>query len=377
MIVEEKQKKEQELSLLEQIRDSLENVETRLQDNILEIPEWEVSLRAETAGLEEYSAVLAYFLSSPRWDRELFECCAGMGQDQQSAIGMAQGSFLFGMLDGVRAMSEGERIAEIQSEFAGSVHQWDVYQSNLVGMGEMPEETDAQVLWNLLREEIVKRLGNQKLCYVKVYCAKNGEEITGECRVNDVAIPALGKMIEDYARGWKTKSFGSQKQFFFLRQREETYTPYPHTQGEIGEAVGTALELYRQCLTEGDDRKYLSLLEERLKDTSLVEELHAFLPELCAENAFPAVGCGETVGIACRGTQSTVYKSQLASYYWISWALEEALRNDFPNRLFSALVSASAMYHAVSQAREKGADLAKEGGSLSVCFNFSDRYVLR
>ena len=374
-MIEDKQKKEQEL--LEQIRDSLENVETRCRDNLLEIPEWDVSLRMELAGLEDRSAVLVYFLNSPKWDRELFECSAGLGQDQESAIGMAQGSFLFGMLDGVRAMSEGERIGEIQSEFAGSTHKWDVYQSNLVGMGEMPEETDAQVLWKLLREEVIKRLGNQRLCYIKVYCAKNGEDITGECRINDVAVPARGLLVEDFARGWKTKSFGSQKQFFFLCQQEETYTPYPHTQEEVACAVQTALRLYQQCLSQADDRRYLSLLEEELKDSSLVEELHAFLPELCAENAFPAVHCGETVGIACRGTQTTVYKSQLASYYWISWALGEALQGDFPNGLFSALVSASAMYHAVSQAKEKGADLAGEGGSLSVCFSFSDRYVLR
>lgn len=374
-MIENKQKKEQEL--LEQIRDSLENVETRCRDNLLEIPGWDVSLRMELAGLEDRSAVLVYFLNSPKWDRELFECSAGLGQDQVSAIGMAQGSFLFGMLDGVRAMSEGECIGEVQSEFAGSAHKWDVYQSNLVGMGEMPEETDAQVLWKLLREEVVKRLGNQRLCYIKVYCAKNGEDITGECRINDVAVPALGKLVEDYARDWKTKNFGSQKQFFFLRQQEETYTSYPHTQEEVAGAVQTALRLYQQCLSEVDDRRYLSLLEEKLKDSSLVEEIHAFLPELCAENAFPAVRCGETVGITCRGTQTTVYKSQLASYYWISWALEEALQGDFSNGLFSALVSASAMYHAVSQAKEKGADLAGEGGSLSVCFSFSDRYVLR
>lgn len=373
---EEIQKKEREL--LEELGDTLEDTDTYYRGDTLEIPAWDVSVQLEIEQLTDQSAVLNYYLDSPGWDRRLFECCAGIGKDQQQAIGMAQGSFLFGMLDGVRAMAQEGRTSQLESDFAGIHHQWDVYQSNLVGMGEMPKDTSATDIWELIREGVRKRIGGQKICYVKVYCAKNGGDITGECRINDVPILELSDVMSDYARKWKTKSFGSQKQFFFLLQREETYVPYPYAEEDIADAVHTALKLYGKNFTCGEDnQQYLALLEEEVKDASLAEELCNFLPEMCAENAFPAVQSGEMVGIFQGKDQASVYKTQLASYYFIYNALMEELRHDFPNELFGFLVSASSMYNAVRGASEKGADLAKDGGRIFISYGFSDNYRLR
>lgn len=370
-------KHSKEHELLEKIEELIqEGTDTYRQGNSLEIPAWDVSIQVEINQLSDNGAVINYYLDSPQWDRQVFECCAGAGQDQQMAIGMAQGSFVFGMLDGIRAMAQEAPLSEMETEFADSRHEWEVYQSNLVGMGDMPQDTDAENIWELLQDEIQKRIGGQKLCYVKAYCAKNGDEIIGECRINDMPIPELGKIMSDYARSWKTKGFGSQKQFFFLLQKEETHIPYPYTEEDIAEAVHMAISLYHKCINDESDTRYLELLQEELEDSDLVEELRNFLPEMCAQHAFPAIQCGEKIGICCGDVQTDVYKTQLASYYFIYKALVKELYDDFPNELFSALVSTSSMYNAVSRAKEKGAFL-DEGGKMFISYGFSDNYQLR
>lgn len=369
-----KQMKEQEL--LEQIGDMLENIDTYCRGERLEIPSWDVSIRLEIAQLSDRNAVLNYYLDSPQWDRELFECCAGIGQDQQQAIGMAQGSFLFGILNGIGTMAEDEPFDEIETVFDGVSHKWDVFQSYLVGMGESPKDSDANKIWTLLQDGIKKRVGGQKLCYVKVYCAKNGEDITGECRINDVPIPELSDILSEYAEKWDTKDFGSQKQFFFLRQLDETYVPYPYTEEDIADAVHIAVQLYQKCLKDPDDSRYRALLTEQLNDQSLAEEIRNFLPEMCAENAFQAIQSMECIGIFRGERQTDVYKTQLASYYWINKALQEEFQRSFPNELFSAFVSVSSMYGAVCKAKEKGADLTK-GGRMFISYGFSENYCLR
>ena len=130
-------------------------------------------------------------------------------------------------------------------------------------------------------------------------------------------------------------------------------------------------------MDDEDDSRYLGLLEGVLQDVSLVEELRNFLPEMCAENAFPAVQSGEMIGIVRGSEQLEVYKTQLASYYSIYRALLEELRHNFPNSLFSAFVSTSSIYNAVIGAKEKGADLEKSGGRIFVSYGFSEHYQIR
>lgn len=365
-------------SILISMQSLLAGEQCEIRDGALILPEWRISIRPEIAQLKEQTAVLDFYVDSPDWDRALFECSAALGSDRKQALGMAQGSFLFGMLDGIRAMVKNSPSAQLETVFAGTPHRWVMYQSNVVGMGETPQNHEASALWKLLRDGIADRIGNQKICCIKVYGAKNGDSITGECRINDIVSPELSGMVADYVREWNTEGFGSQKQFFFLRQEEETYTPYPYSQEQLAQFTRQAIGLFRASVEQERYEDYYDILLNYFDDHHLAEELYTFLPEMCAEYAFPNLTYSEAFSIHRGESDITVYKSQLASYYPIQHALLQELRSDdFSDEMYKAFIAVSSIYNVICNAKEQGADLLASGGRIYVSCGFSEHYLLR
>ncbi|MDF2938845.1 MAG: hypothetical protein K0Q90_4218 [Paenibacillaceae bacterium] len=364
--------------ILKNMQSLLASEQCEIRNGALLLPQWRVTVRPEIAQLKEQSAVLNFYVDSPDWDRRLFECSAALGSDRKQALGMAEGGFLFGMLDGISAMVKGKHTDRLETVFDGSIHRWSMYQSNVVGMGDSPQENEVSALWRLLREGIAQRIGNQKICCVKVYGAKNGDSITGECRINDTVSPELSGMVADYVREWNTQGFGSQKQFFFLKQEEETYTPYPYSEEQLAGFTRQAIQLYRRSAEQGSYEDYYDALLTQLDDHHLAEELYSFLPEMCAEHAFTSLSYPESFSIHRGETDITVYKSQLASYYPIQNALLHELGGDeFTDELYKAFIAVSSVYSVICSAKEQGADLLANGGRIYVSCGFSQHYLVR
>lgn len=134
------------------------------QADAIYLPRWQLTIRPETAELTAQSAVIYLYISAADWDGlELFECTVGMGKDTLQAIGQAMGSFLFGMYSGLAAMLEDQQSQQLVSRFAGREHQWSVYLSDIVGIGQTPQACDISVYWQTLAEEIAQRVGDQSL----------------------------------------------------------------------------------------------------------------------------------------------------------------------------------------------------------------------
>lgn len=355
--------------------------EVILEHGTVRIPEWELTVRPEVPEVRENSIMLYFHLTSPAWDREVFECSVGMGETPMKAMSMAAGSFMFATMDGICAMLQDWEPQELSSEFAGSGHDWKVYKSNIVGMGETPAQEDCPDYWGELSEEIAKRLGNQKLCYIKLYGAKNGDDITGECRINDVKNDELsGKMADSVAR-WKTESFGSHKQFIFLKQREETTRPYPFTEEELAEHTRTAVRMFHECETDEEYESFPRRLAEAVGDDCLAQELYAFIPELCAENAFPQISYPDEINFSIGERSVSAYKNQLASYYTIQKALfdgfAEGAFSPWQDQVYRDYISVSSIYSVICSAKEQGADLTADGGRIALSYGVQDWYELR
>lgn len=210
--------------LLKNMKDIYFEEETVIMDNTLFIPKYSLSIRPNVVKADDNMAVINYNLYSEKWDREIFECSASLGIDKKQAIGMAEGSFWFGLMSGIKFMMNDEYFAEIETEFNGK-HCWKLYSSDIVGMGDIPETTDSKEIWKILENEIPKYLGNQKLSYIKVFAAKNGGDITGECRINDEPIKKLGELIAKYAGAWDTKILAQKNNFSLLCKRTKLIVP--------------------------------------------------------------------------------------------------------------------------------------------------------
>lgn len=355
-------------------------------------PEWNIAIKPQIDQLDDRMAVLNFYISSPDWEEPLFECCAGIGKDADTAIGMAVGSFLFAFMQGIAIMQRGEDGVPLESEFNGNTHRWSVYKSNVVGNGENIGDDVKEVTalyWDLLKEHISKRLGNQKMCYVKIYAAKavgaDGEQITGECRINDVPSSELGALVGEIAAKWNVQQFASQKQFFFIKQDPATLLPSPYGSENkitvLKEKVKTALELFNGVQTQEDYDSLPDRLLAALGDKTLAEECYSFLPEICAERAFDQMRFSEQVQFFVPNKPIvTVYKNQLADFYPLGTLMftlfDSGYFGENTNNLYGLLVSLSSIYGAVQQAKEKGSDI-KDCKMTSLLFNTSSEFEIR
>lgn len=105
-----------------------------------------------------------------------------------------------------------------------------------------------------------------------------------------------------------------------------------------------------------------------MDDDDLSTELCLFLPEMCAENYYQAITYPETVSFVWKdGREESIYKTQLMAYYPIYEALFQGFDNGafagYENEVYSQLIGRSATHSVVMEAKEKGADLAEDGGA--------------
>lgn len=339
--------------------------EDRVEGNAILLPRQGVRILPQVEQISQRGAVVNLWLEAPQWGKRLFECSVGMGSSPSQALGLSASSFIFSFLEGVMRMEDRVEPRELETLFDGKAHRWELYPSNIVGLGSAPQP-EGQVWWELLGEDIQRRLGNQRVCYVKIYGAKVDGQVTGECRVDDIKSEELSAKVAQAVERWPAGQFASQKQFFFIRQQEETTLPYPY-EGAEGErrlrsALGEAVRMFMACRTEEDYDQYSQRLGERIGDETLADECLTFLPELCAANAFPQLQAAETVEICREGRPpETVYKNQLADYYPL-WTLllqlfqEEELGAD-PDAIYREYVGYSSTCNVVRQMEQQGSRL--------------------
>ena len=365
--------------LIENIKEMI-GEESEIRDNTLFIPEYSLSIRPQITKSDSNMAVINYYLYSENWDREIFECSASMGENRKQALSLAEQGFIFGIMSGIKYMMKDEFFKEIKTEFNGS-HSWKMYSSDIVAMGDVPETINPSEIWGIIENEIPKYLGNQKISYIKVFAAKNKDDITGECRINDEPIKELGELIAQYISKWNTENFGLKKQFFFAVQDDKTYIPYPYTEEQIEKFVLETADMFEKVETEKDLDDMLQNFGDKIGDYDLAEELMGFIPEICAERAFPNINYPEKVIIYMgENKKIEVNKSQIASYYMIKKAVNHMIdHGHILKELYHKFIGISSAYNVIFKALEKDkVDLTKEEGAvISTAYGFSENYRIR
>ncbi len=147
-------------------------------DDLL-FPEWDARLTPVCEQVRDGFCVLGMYLYSPRWEKVLYECSAGMGKDTESAVGMALAQYIFSFLQGLTVMEHGKNPRPVTSMLGESIHRWNAYLSDITEIGASPK-VQPDDYWNALKDGIIKRLGNERMCYVKVFVSKMDDDITCE-----------------------------------------------------------------------------------------------------------------------------------------------------------------------------------------------------
>lgn len=358
-------------------------------DDSLYIPEIDMVLTPVVHQLQDKSAGIAFYMRSDKYDKQLFEYSMGMGSDGRTAVGMALASFLFSFMEGFHKMTAKDEPTEIKTEFAGKTHEWNVYLSNVTGMGlkeKTEENASAYAYWDLLKDEIMKRLGNQRLALVKVYASKSPKDVICEVRIDDVPFPELGEMVRTIAEKWNVEQFISEKQFFFIEQKEETYIPSEYDGREGSEKLRTMvldyLKMFRAASTQELYERLPYAAANSIGDAVIAAECYSFLPEMAAMHAW-----GDRMKISDMaimglpdGTEIKLSIYQLSDYMKLDSALGDIIsKGDFgdeTDNLWKELIGCSSIYSAVDKALEAGSKLEDLRIS-NMYYNMCEGFVIR
>ncbi|WP_157154523.1 DUF6348 family protein [Brachyspira murdochii] len=375
-------------SIIKDISSALANdIDNEIIEGSIVIKKWNIFINAYAEDITDKSAVINYYISSPDWDRDIFECCASAGKDANTSVGLSNGSFIFGIMTGIKAMNENRILDEVETEFAGKKHKWKVYTSNLVNMGaDNGKPKNVNIYWDMFKDDILKRIGNQKICYIKIYGAKASSDYSiGELRINDVNIQELSNKMNEYVKTWNETDFSSDKQFFFLVQDNETYTPYPFSNDTILNFVKEYCNIVLN-FKENDYDKLGNLAEQLTKDYTLATDLFLFLPEICADNEFfNELHSSEKINFNFESEEknTAVYKTQIYTYHLISNYLFELFRenafNGSENEVYAKFINTSALYNIYVQIKEdyKKKDKILENLEVNLSFNVNNDYEIR
>lgn len=358
-------------------------------ENSLYLPEIDVTITPRVAQVEGNNVGLEFYVRLGKYDRTLYEWCTGWGNDAIMSAASATASFCFAFMFALRKMYSDTDPEFFETEFAGKRHQWKIYRGEAIMMGDPGEgkHPDAACYWNLLKEEIKKRLGNQRMVYVKIFGANYMDEIIGECRIDDVAVPELGRMVADLVRQCPAENPFTEKQFFFIEQDVSTVIPSPYDGPEgmakLEKIVTEYLKLFRQATT---DELYSRLPEDAARitgDPTLASECVYFLPEICAihvigekfQGQFEIKDC---VVFNMQDGPHNVCVSQLMDYdrldQCICGILQKRLFGDQTMDLYYELLGCSSLTKLIDEVLKKD---IRDTKPITVYYNMGEGFELR
>lgn len=353
----------------------------KLEEDHIVIPSWNIRIYPEITDIKEDSVIVTFNVENPDWDRDIVEVSAAKGQTPAAALNVACSSFMLSLMNTISLLAKNQNPVRLESEFVGQKHQWSVYRGNILAGGDAQNVENFNVYWDALKDHLAKRIGNQKICYVKVYAMKNGDQVKGECRINDVRIESLSRIVAEIARKWGFSGYGIQRQFFIFKQDAETTQPYPFDQETLEDDTREAVRLFHGVKSKEDHEALPGkLLELANGDATLAKELLLYLPMVSAENAFRKLAYPETLTFEYKDRKVTVYRSQLASFHTIAkalfWALQYKVFGEETERMYQELVAASPLYHFVQNSAKQGNPI-KDGMGVALTISVDDDFQIR
>lgn len=376
-----------EFLLQESIPDGL-CLETERRGNNLYIPSLDTTISIGVHQPQGTTIGIDFYLYSNIWDKQMYEYCGAGARDLKTAVSMSSSMFLFCFMNGYKRICNNDFQISLSTEFAGKKHNWNVVVSDLVSLGQSvrPDADSASIYWEPLKDGIIKRLGNQKLVYVKVYAAKFPEETIGEVRLDDVEIPELSAIVRDMAEQWGETLFSSDKQFFFISQDSDTVVPslYDGKEGfqKMRSLVVEYLKLFEGATTPDLYDRLCDDAEFLLGDITLASECFNFLPEIAAIHAL-----GDRISVTDKieihfadGNVNEVYISQLTDYQKLDTCLGDIIRRrdfgDETDNIWKDLIGCSSICSALNNAMNSGSKM-ENLRLTNMIFNVRDGFEIR
>ena len=332
--------------------------ESVIKEDELYIEDIDLTIKTQLAQLKNGIAQVVFILKHELFQEEIVETIAGGGPTSDEAMKSAAIGFVDSAFSVIQEAIKSEKGHAVIVKIAEKENHFKLYQGQVKVQGSKKQDIPMDY-WALLGDEMIKRIGNKRVYFIKVYVAKTDSEIMCECRINGVVYPYLTGMLKQVASEWEieTKLY-AEKQCFVLIQDESTYKPYPLTKKEVDQLVLSSLLLYRQCNNQAD---YDSLKEKIIKMCnlpSLAEELFSLIPEMFTEVIFNEVTYFDNIVLDKAGESIALSKHQLTAYDWIYSMVERTIRAGyFEKEQVDRIISCSASLNCINQALRDGSKL--------------------
>lgn len=364
-----------------------------IEDGCVKIPSLKATVKAKVMGIKHNKkegicyADIMYSISHESFDEEVLEELTGFGKSLKGAVAVSVYNFVSITFCGFRKAVTGKYMTHLETTFQSKQHKWHVSDScaKMLNDGsDDPENADCYgyfEVWEAIKKVLPKYLGNKKYYWINIYGAKseNGS-VVAKVTINNRTCKELSNLFAEAVGDFEDEKFSSIKRFYYITQDESTYKPYPYSRKEIEESTIKVLRILEDCVKKEQFLEYHKRVKEAISDKYLAIEFLAFIPEICAINAYTDVGFAEYIGIRRDGVSDMelVNISQFTNYYWIERALLSALQTGkMSSDLYNTCISISTTYRAVVNLRKenKNADLTQE----ELCFAFGapTDYIVR
>lgn len=348
-----------------------------IQNGAFVIPEYQVYIYADILGSDETMAQVVFQIHHETLEDPIIDPVCGLGMTYEECIQDACDNFNRHDLALFICALEKDKTQTIIIKTMEN-HAFDVYTSKISFHGKregiMPES-----FWDMLGDQILKRLGNKRCYWIKIYCAKMGKKSDIEVRINDVLSKELSSQLKDYVKNWDCiDAYHTEKQSFIFYQKEDTYTPPVYAKEQIVEYTKKAIQMYEKCADKEDYKKLRVQLIKLCKDESLGMELFGFIPELYCKHVFSDLECGEQLFLIRKGEATVeLYQSQVRSFSYIDETIRKYLKNEEPSQaLIEQIAQFSANYRAIQKALDDGDDI-KELYTPGIGYFVKENYILR
>lgn len=377
-----KKKKKETISLVEeesQVYHYLKQFceDGQIQGTAFVLPEYQLYIYADVLDSDDSMAQIVFQIHHDELEDAIVDPVCGLGLNEEECVMDACENFYQHDLKPLLSCLTREKTIQIIGRTQEN-HAFDFYHSELGSHGKREGELP-ETFWDWIGDGIQKRLGNKRLYWVKVYCAKMGRKNDIEVRINDVLSRELSKLLQDYVNGWDClDSYHTEKQCFFFYQKDDTYVAPVFSKEETIELTKKAIVMFEKCKTTQDYKNLRVQLCKLCKDDSLGMELFGFIPELYCKHVFSDLEYGEQLFLIQKEKPTQdFYQTQIRSFSYIEETIRRHLKNDHVSQKnIEQIAQFSANYRAVQKAVDEGSEIS-ELFTPGIGYIVKDDYILR
>lgn len=348
-------------------------------DNKLFIKELDLIVTTEIVSIKTEKdfvmSELIFTINNEEFNDVFIESAAGIGKSEEEALKQCSVNFALSCL-----LSFIDSMNNIHSEtfetYFFERKKWNLTKSDVQCMCDENTKINITDFWEVLGEKLKKRLGNKKYNWMKIFiCKLSDNNYICECRINGALNVEITNDLRNIAESINfSGNYISLKQFFIIKQSDETYKKLPYSKGDIINFTNKAIEIIENCDSKEKFDNMLKDISKITNDVNLAFELKVFIPEILCELIFPQGKYIDKITFINKDNSIDVYKNQFTSYYNIYECVSENLYNKrITKENIKKIICLSATYDAIEKVIKENNKL-DDLKTIGVGMKISDKY---